>query len=141
MKSKETTHVSEVMLHPETGEELTRSTYPRIISYKNSTKTIDMTGWYTKDGKDAIFTKEDLRTYNKAMKELKAEYEHILSSDQIRQIRKKLNLTQAEAGNLIGGGPRAFQKYESGEVLPSKAASNLLLLLNKEPAMIKELSL
>lgn len=141
MKSKEKTYVSEVMLHPETGEELTRDVYPRIISYKDSTRTIDMPGWYTKDGKDAVFTKEDLRIYDKAMKELKAEYENILSSDQIRQIRKKLNLTQEEAGKLIGGGPRAFQKYESGEVFPSKAASNLLRLLNKEPNMIKELSL
>ena len=74
------------------------------------------------------------------MKELKAENNHILSSEQIRKIRKKLKLTQEEAGRLIGGGLRAFQKYESGEVYPSQAASNLLRLLDNEPDRIKELS-
>jgi HTH-type transcriptional regulator / antitoxin MqsA len=34
---------------------------------------------------------------------------------------------------LIGGGPRAFQKYESGDLLPSRAISNALILLDRDP--------
>jgi HTH-type transcriptional regulator/antitoxin MqsA len=34
---------------------------------------------------------------------------------------------------LIGGGPRAFQKYESGDLLPSRAISSALALLDHEP--------
>lgn len=48
---------------------------------------------------------------------------------EIRAIRKKLKLTQVQAGTILGGGKKAFQKYESGEILPSRAISNLLRVL------------
>jgi len=32
-----------------------------------------------------------------------------------------------------GGGPRAFQKYESGDMLPSRAVSSALVLLDRDP--------
>ena len=66
---------NEIKLHPVTGEELVRATYPRKIEYKGLSKTIQMTGWYTKDGSDAIFTKEDLKEYDVAIKQLTEEYQ------------------------------------------------------------------
>ena len=41
--------------------------------------------------------------------------------------------TQAQASSVLGGGPNAFQKYESGIGLPSKAISNLLRVLAVDP--------
>jgi hypothetical protein len=35
---------------------------------------------------------------------------------------------------LIGGGPRAFQKYEAGDLLPSRAIGSALALLDHDPA-------
>ena len=35
-----------------------------------------------------------------------------------------------------GGGPRAFQKYESGDLLPSRAVSSALVLLDHDPKAI-----
>jgi len=46
---------------------------------------------------------------------------------------KRLNLTQEEAGRIIGGGRRAFQKYESGATPPSDAAVGLLEILKRHP--------
>ena len=40
---------------------------------------------------------------------------------------------------IRGGGKRAFQKYESGDVLPSRAISNLLRLLSNNLALLKTL--
>ncbi len=137
MKSNK--NATEVMVHPETGEELTRNIFPRTISYKGLSETIDMPGWYTKNGDDAIFTKNDLDIYDQTMKSLKIKHNKLVSPSEIQAIRKKLHLTQLQAGNLIGGGPRAFQKYESGEILPSRAASNLLRLLNDEPSLLQRL--
>ena len=57
------------------------------------------------------------------------------------RIRQKLRLSQEAAGRLIGGGPRAFQKYESGDLLPSRAISSALVLLDHDPdglAVLKE---
>ena len=59
--------------------------------------------------------------------------ENELAPDEIRSIRERLGLTQAEAGELIGGGPRAFTKYETGTVKPSAAVINLLRLLEANP--------
>ena len=40
---------------------------------------------------------------------------------------------QAEAGEVIGGGPRAFTKYEAGTVKPAASVVNLLRLLEANP--------
>ena len=62
-----------------------------------------------------------------------------LSRREIRRIRKKLHLSQEAAGLLIGGGPRAFQKYESGDLLPSRAVSSALVLLDHDPEALSVL--
>jgi HTH-type transcriptional regulator/antitoxin MqsA len=64
---------------------------------------------------------------------IKARSEGLLESEDIRRIRKKLHLSQEAAGLMIGGGPRAFQKYESGDLLPSRAISSALVLLDHDP--------
>ena len=50
------------------------------------------------------------RHYGYGMQKKKLE----ISPDEIRAIREGLGLTQVEAGELLGGGPRAFTKYEAG---------------------------
>lgn len=120
----------------ETGEELIRDVRPMTITYKGHNLTFDMPGWYPKSNDEGTFTDDDLKTYDKAINHLKAEAEHLLLPDEIRAIRKKLKLTQVQAGTLLGGGKKAFQKYESGEILPSRAISNLLRVLAEEPSLL-----
>ena len=124
----------------ETGERLMRDIRPFTITYQGHSKTFDMPGWYPAGKGEATFTDEDLKIYDKAIKELKAEAEHLLLPAEIRSIRKRLKLTQVQAGNILGGGKKAFQKYESGETLPSRAISNLLRVLSKEPSLLNILS-
>jgi len=50
-----------------------------------------------------------------------------------------LGLSQRKAGARLGGGPRSFQKCESGTDQVTKAMANLLRLLDRHPTMIKEL--
>ena len=56
-----------------------------------------------------------------------------ITPEEIRAIRVDLGLSQAEAGELLGGGPRAFTKYETGVLKPSAAAVTLLRLLESNP--------
>ena len=58
---------------------------------------------------------------------------------EVRAIREGLGLSQAEAGELLGGGPRAFTKYEAGTVKPSAAIVTLLRLLEHDPTTIRRL--
>ena len=59
-----------------------------------------------------------------------------MTPDRIRAIRKRLGLTQEEAGALLGGGPRAFTKYESGSMKPRAAAISLLRVLEAHPEAV-----
>ncbi|WP_321905759.1 type II toxin-antitoxin system MqsA family antitoxin [Paraburkholderia tropica] len=54
----------------------------------------------------------------------------LLSKDEVARIRSKVHLTQREASQVLGGGPKAFNKYESGEVLQSQAMDKLLRLID-----------
>lgn len=54
-------------------------------------------------------------------------------------MRKRVDLTQAEAGALLGGGPVAFSKYEHDDLVPDEAMSNLLRLAIADPSIVKKL--
>lgn len=58
---------------------------------------------------------------------------------EIRRIRKKLHLSQAQAARLTGGGHNAFSRYESGEATPVAAVVNLLKLLDRQPELLSAL--
>ncbi|TGG94462.1 MAG: hypothetical protein ERJ67_02790, partial [Aphanocapsa feldmannii 277cV] len=62
-----------------------------------------------------------------------------MTPEDIRAIRESLGLSQVQAGNLLGGGPRAFSKYESGAIKPAASIVNLLHLLEADPTAIKTL--
>jgi len=92
-----------------------------------------MPGWYGEGPDDGLFDPEDMKVSDRMLNRLKARTEGLLEPEEIRRIRKKLRLSQSEAGDVIGGGPRAFQKYEAGDLLPSKAISSALVLLDRDP--------
>lgn len=124
--------MSDTRIHPETGKLLTRQTRKEIVSFGSLMREVEVHGWYPDDGSDSLHTGADLKQANEAFEELRAAY-----PSHVRKIRKKLKLTQEKAGLLIGGGKRAFQKYESGTLFPSDAAMGLLEVLNLQPEAIR----
>jgi len=111
-----------------------RGVRPLTLTYKGQSITVDMPGWYCDQSEEGVLTGEDMKISDRALNRLKARTQGLLEPEEIRRIRKRLGLTQEAAGELIGGGPRAFQKYEAGDLLPSRAACNALLLLDHDPA-------
>jgi DNA-binding transcriptional regulator YiaG len=63
-----------------------------------------------------------------------------IKREDIRRIREKIGLSQVEAGELLGGGPRAFTKYEAGTIKPSASVANILRMLDANPSTIITLS-
>ena len=118
---------------PVTGAPMFRGVRPMTLTYKGESLTFDMPGWYCDQSEESIHTGEDMKTSDRKLNLLKARCEGLLEPEEIRRIRKKLHLSQEQAGSLIGGGPRAFQKYESGDLLPSRAVSSALVLLDNDP--------
>ncbi|MBI5446994.1 MAG: type II toxin-antitoxin system MqsA family antitoxin [Deltaproteobacteria bacterium] len=119
---------------PETGTPMTRDSRPMTLRYEDATVTFDMPGWYCSECGESIHTREDMKVSDRQLNLLKARSEGLLEPAEIRRIRtKRLHLSQELAGEVIGGGPRAFQKYESGDALPSRAISSALMLLDHDP--------
>jgi HTH-type transcriptional regulator/antitoxin MqsA len=57
----------------------------------------------------------------------------------IREVRKGLlHLSQREAGELFGGGPNAFSRYERGETEPPVALVKLFGILRTHPELAEE---
>jgi HTH-type transcriptional regulator/antitoxin MqsA len=118
---------------PETGAPMHRGVRPMTLTYKGESITFDMPGWYCDSSAESLHTGEDMKVSDRMLNRLKARIEGLLEPEKIRHIRKKLHLTQEVAGRVIGGGPRAFQKYESGDLLPSRAITSALLMLDYKP--------
>ncbi|MBB5278635.1 HTH-type transcriptional regulator/antitoxin MqsA [Rhizobium rosettiformans] len=131
-----------IRIHPETGQELVRGVRPMTITYKGLSATFDMPGWYAtndKEGENGLHDVKDTKASDRALNALKARANGLLEPPAIRSVRQKLRLSQKQAGALIGGGPNAFQKYEAGDVLISKAADTALRLLANDPSRLAEL--
>jgi HTH-type transcriptional regulator/antitoxin MqsA len=110
-----------------------RGVRPLTLTYKGASMTVEMPGWYCDQSSESIHTGDDMKVSDRALNRLKARVEGLPAPEEIRRIRRKLGLTQESAGELIGGGPRAFQKYETGDLLPSRAISSALALLDHDP--------
>jgi len=63
-----------------------------------------------------------------------------LTPAEIRRIREGLGLSQVDAGEVLGGGPRAFAKYENGSTKPSAAIIKTLKMLEAHPSTLEALT-
>lgn len=124
--------MSETRIHPETGSTLRRDVRLQVVAFGSMRRTVDVPGWYPDDDGDSIHTGAELAESDRVFQDLKVAY-----AAHVRRIRKRLKLTQEEAGRIIGGGRRAFQKYESGTTPPSDAAVGLIALLERHPEEIE----
>jgi len=119
-------------VHPETGKTLRRGARQQTVTFGSMARMVNVPGWYPVDDSDSIHSGADLAESDRVFQELKAAY-----AAHVRKVRKRLKLTQEEAGRLIGGGRRAFQKYESGAMPPSDAAVALIELLDRHPEEVE----
>lgn len=126
--------MSEDRIHPETGETLHRGVRWQILRYGSLAREVEVPGWYPEDGDEGVHMGTDLAEADRAYRELRDRY-----AAHVRQARKRLKLSQEEAGRIIGGGKRAFQKYESGATPPSDAAVGLIELLIRHPEEVEML--
>jgi HTH-type transcriptional regulator / antitoxin MqsA len=122
----------ETRVRPETGKILRRGVRTQSVTFGSMARSVETPGWYPEDESDSIHSGTDLAESERVFGELKAAY-----GAHVRKVRKQLRLTQEEAGRLIGGGRRAFQKYESGATPPSDAAVGLIEILHRHPEEIE----
>ena len=110
-----------------------------MVVYKGHERQLKTRGWWCSKCDEAIFDGKALAARERAFLDLKAEVDGVLSPDEVAAIRSKLGLSQRAASELLGGGPRSFQKYEAGTQAVSVPMSNLLRLLAADPSRLEEL--
>ena len=122
---------------PECGHGLVPDTRPLTLEYGGYSEVVSLPGQYCNNcGEGVVNLRKVAPITDPALNRMKAKAHGLLRPEQVRGIRKRLKLTQKDAGTIIGGGPKAFQKYESGRVLVSRAIASALLLLDNDPGLL-----
>jgi HTH-type transcriptional regulator/antitoxin MqsA len=111
-----------------------------LLDYKGHTRTLKTRAWWCLRCGEAVLEGKTLMDREAAYFQLRADADGVLSPREVARVRKRVGLSQRRASQLLGGGPRSFQKYESGETPPSIAMSHLLRLLEKDPNRLGELT-
>jgi len=81
----------------------------------------------------------EARFNKRAMIAFKKQAQGLLTGQQVRVLRKKWALSQEEAAKVFGGGPVAFSKYESDDVMQSDAMDKLLRMADEVPVALDRL--
>lgn len=79
-----------------------------------------------------LMTPEQYKVNSKSVLEHKRTLDGLLSSSDIKRIRKSKGLTQMSASVVFGGGVNSFSKYERSEVMQSFAMDKLLRLTDMD---------
>jgi len=64
--------MKEIFINPETGEILRRDIRPIEFTYKGEKIIVEMPGWYPADNDDGLFSQEDMKVSDAALKYLKS---------------------------------------------------------------------
>lgn len=124
---------------PGCGGEMRHEKHDDVLTYKGHTRTIKTLGWWCSSCDEAILSGEPLLAHERAFQKFKAEVDGVLGPADVIRVREHLGLSQRKASELLGGGPRSFQKYESGTQAVSVPMSLLLTLLDNDPSRLNEL--
>jgi HTH-type transcriptional regulator/antitoxin MqsA len=132
----------DVIQSAETGRPLRRGVKMLTINVDGQPFTYGQPGWWASiddpADNEGQLTDEDNVIRTAARREARAKAKHTaLTPLVIRAIREACGLSQQEAARVFGGGPKAFEKYEAGEVAPSSSMTRLLLLAAKRPKLFK----
>jgi len=95
--------------------------------------------WCSSCGEGIISAKDN----NEVLPLIQAEKSRIdglLTPDEVKQVRKKLKLSQKQAAALFGGGINAFSRYETGKLPVPKPLSLLLTVLRNHPNQLREIT-
>jgi HTH-type transcriptional regulator/antitoxin MqsA len=127
----------------ESGRPLRRGVKMLTINAEGHPFTYGQPGWWASiddpSDNEGQLTDEDNVIRAAARREARAKAKHtILTPLVIRAIREVCKLSQQDAARVFGGGPKAFEKYESGEVAPSSSMTRLLLLAAKRPDLFRK---
>lgn len=133
----------DVIQSAESGRLLRRGVKMLTIDVDGQPFTYGQPGWWASiddpTDTEGQLTDEDNVIRAAARREARAKAKRTpLTPLVVKAIREACGLSQQEAARVFGGGPKAFEKYETGEVAPSSSMTRLLLLAVKRPDLFQK---
>lgn len=110
-----------------------------VYNYKNHNTTINQPGHYCTQCNESFLSPQDLKATKKEIADFHRSVDHLLTTEELKKIRKKFKLTQEDAAELFGGGIRAFHKYETAEATQSKPLDILLRLIDANKISLNDI--
>ena len=132
-----------VMTSAESGRPMRRGVKRVTITVDGYDFVYGQPGWWCSlddpSDEEGQLIDEDNVIRAAALREARAKAKHaLLTPLAIKAIREACGLSQREASRVFGGGAKAFEKYEAGEVAPSAAMVRLLLLAAQRPGLFRK---
>ena len=88
---------------------------------------------------ESFLSPKELKSNQLQLTNFKRTVDNLLTTNELKRIRKKLELTQKDASKIFGGGIRAFYKYETGENTQSKSLDILLRLIDNHKISLNDI--
>lgn len=82
---------------------------------------------------ESFFQPKDERAIEKMLTDRRRNIDGLLTSEEIRNIRKQFEMTQMEFARSLRVSQKTFARYESGQVTQSYAMDDLLRILQQYP--------
>lgn len=89
--------------------------------------------------KESFLSYEDIKATKIDIANFHREVDNLLSTDELKRIRKKTQLSAEDAAILFGAGIRAFHKYETAEETQSKSLDILLRLIDLDKITLEDI--
>jgi HTH-type transcriptional regulator / antitoxin MqsA len=119
---------------------LRRNERDEAFAYEGHVATIQgYTTWDCAACGESVVDPASLKKSEAVLRDLQREAEGLLTSAEIKRIREGLGFSQDALGELLGGGLKAFARYEGGRVSQSRPMDNLLRVLWAYPEAIQVL--
>lgn len=108
------------------------------LEYKGSTLVVEELEYYQcNECEESFYTRPSERKMDKAFSDLKRQVENLLTSDELKELRGTLGLTQEQLSILLGMAPKTLARYENGSVIQSRATDLLLRLIRDNPSNLE----
>lgn len=117
---------------------LRRKAYERLVEHRGVSGHIQQFKRTCDHCGIDLFDEQTARENKRAWVSFQKQVDGVPIGEQIRAMRKLIGLTSEQAGELLGGGPKAFSKYENDELVPSGAMRTMLNYLLRYPERIND---
>ncbi|GBE41723.1 antitoxin MqsA [bacterium BMS3Bbin09] len=89
--------------------------------------------------KEELVSPKTIRETEKILTDFRRRIDGLLTSSEIKDIRKKIGKTQTEMSSKFGVSPKTFARYENGQVTQSKSMDILLRIININPFILEDI--